>query len=457
MKLGTKIQLYTTVMIAIVVILSNLLIYFSYKHYSLEAEMGQLENRGSNIITEMQQAQESGISGETVLQYFSLSDGYVTMLNSQGDHLVRIATEESYLELNQPYSTSQYTDEVTYNEEHFVMVSMPVIWENGEVHSLQIYENVYFLYETYNILKWILVISSIILIVLVFILNQLITNLIISPIKRLVRRMNDTENVRRYKTIPVNKSDAAELKMLTDSYNDMMLMLKAHDDNQQAFIMNASHELKTPLTVISSYAKMLERFGKTREDLLDEGITAISEETTRMKYLTEQFLSFTKVTHSDTSADKEHIPVVQLVKSVAARLEKVFKRNVSVISDDTNPHVYVYPDALEQLLRIFLDNAYKYSEKDIDVTIKKDTGKITIAIQDYGIGIPNDELDDIFTRFYRVDKARTRKSGGSGLGLSIAKQLAENNDIDIEVKSVIKEGTTFTLIFKEEVRDGEAE
>src|SRR5699024_11843386 len=143
-------------------------------------------------------------------------------------------------------------------------------------------------------------------IVLVFILNQLITNLIISPIKRLVRRMNDTENVRRYKTIPVNKSDAAELKMLTDSYNDMMLMLKAHDDNQQAFIMNASHELKTPLTVISSYAKMLERFGKTREDLLDEGITAISEETTRMKYLTEQFLSFTKVTHSDTSADKEH-------------------------------------------------------------------------------------------------------------------------------------------------------
>ena len=78
---------------------------------------------------------------------------------------------------------------------------------------------------------------------------------------------------------------------------------------------------------------------------------------------------------------------------------KVFKRNISVISDDTNPHVYVYPDALEQLLRIFLDNAYKYSEKDIDVTIKKDTGKITIAIQDYGIGIPNDELDDILRGF----------------------------------------------------------
>ena len=456
MKLGTKIQLYTTVMIAIVVILTNLLIYFSYKHYSLEAEMGQLENRGNNIITEIQTAQASGISGETVLQYFSLSDGYITMLNEQGEQIVRIATEESYLELSQPYSTSQYADTLSYNNEHFVMISMPVIWENGEVHSLQIYENVYFLYDTYNILKWILIISSVILLVLVFILNQVITNLITNPIKQLVRRMNDTENVRRYKTIPVNKSDTLELKMLTDSYNDMMLTLKAHDDNQQAFIMNASHELKTPLTVISSYARMLERFGKTREDLLDEGITAISEETTRMKYLTEQFLSFTKVTHSDTDQDKEYIPAVQLIESVASRLEKVFERNINIASGGTDPYVYVYPPAFEQLLRIFLDNAYKYSTKNIDVNIEENGESVIIAVRDYGIGIPENELDDIFTRFYRVDKARTRKSGGSGLGLSIAKQLAVNNDIKISVESVINKGTTFKLTMKKEAEDGEA-
>lgn len=457
MKLGTKIQLYTTVMVAVVVILSNLLIYFSYKHYSLEAEKSQLENRGNNIIAEIQQAQNNGVSGETVLQYFSLSDGYITMLSENDHNIVRIATDESYLDLSQPYSTSKYTEEVSFNDEEFVMVSLPVIWENGAIHSLQIYENVYFLYETFNLLKWILTFSSIILIAIVFILNQVITRLITSPIARLVRRMNDSENVRRYTTIPVNNSDAEELKMLTNSYNDMMLMLKAHDDNQQAFISNASHELKTPLTVISSYAKMLERFGRTREDLLDEGITAISEETTRMKYLTEQFLSFTKVTHNDTESEREYVPAVKLVNKVTTRLEKVFKRKINVSANHTSPYVYVYPDALEQMLRIFLDNAYKYSDKDIDVNIGTNNGKVSIAIRDYGIGIPNDELDDIFTRFYRVDKARTRKTGGSGLGLSIAKQLAENNDIDISVKSIINEGTTFTLTIKEEARDGEAE
>lgn len=98
MKLGTKIQLYTTLMIAIVVILINLLIYFSYKHYSLEAEMGQLENRGNNIISEVQNARESNISGETVLQYFSLSDGYIALQDEAGDYIVRIATDQSYVE-----------------------------------------------------------------------------------------------------------------------------------------------------------------------------------------------------------------------------------------------------------------------------------------------------------------------------------------------------------------------
>ena len=457
MKLGTKIQLYTTVMIAIVVVLTNSLIYFAYKHYSLEAEMGQLENRGNNIITEIQEAENSGISGETVLQYFSLLDGYITMVNEQEERIVRIATEESYLELSRPYSTSKYTDTVSFKDENFVMVSMPVIWNTGEIHSLQIYENVYFLYDTYNILKWILIISTVILLTLVFILNQVITNLITGPIKQLVRRMNDKNNVRRYKTIPVNKSDTIELKMLTDSYNDMMLTLKTHDDNQQAFIMNASHELKTPLTVISSYARMIERFGKTREDLLDEGITAISEETTRMKYLTEQFLSFTKITHSDTNEGKEHIPAVKLIESVASRLEKVFKRNINIDSGGANPYVYVHPPAFEQLLRIFLDNAYKYSSDDIDISIDETDRTVIISVTDYGIGIPEEDLSEIFTRFYRVDKARTRKTGGSGLGLSIAKQLAENNDIDISVESTVNERTTFTLTMKKEADNGEAE
>ena len=95
-------------MVAVVVILSNLLIYFSYKHYSLEAEKSQLENRGNNIIAEIQQAQNNGVSGETVLQYFSLSDGYITMLSENDHNIVRIATDESYLQYIAIYRRSVF-------------------------------------------------------------------------------------------------------------------------------------------------------------------------------------------------------------------------------------------------------------------------------------------------------------------------------------------------------------
>jgi two-component system sensor histidine kinase ArlS len=450
MKLGTKIQLYTTVMIAVVVILTNLFIYFSYKHFSLDVEMDQLENRGTSIIEEVQQAEDDGINGETVLQYYLLSDGYIRMIDDNNNALVRISTEPDYLELDVPYSTSQYTDEMTHEDAHFIMASLPVIWENGEVYSIQIYENIDFLYSTYNILKWILITSTLILIMIVFILNQLITNLITRPIKTLIARMNDTESVRKYQKIAVNKSDTKELKLLTQSYNDMMTLLKNHDENQKAFIMNASHELKTPLTVISSYARMLERFGKTREDLLDEGITAISEETARMKYLTEQFLSITKVTDNDLTENKEYVPVVQMVQDVADRLKKVFGRQIRVASSGESPYIYIYPPAFEQLLRIFLDNAYKYSKEDIDVDISTSENKVIVTITDYGIGIPEEDIEHIFTRFYRVDKARSRASGGSGLGLSIANEIAEKNHINITVDSQINVGTSFKLMMEKE-------
>lgn len=412
--------------------------------------MDQLENRGTSIIEEVQQARENDISGETVLQYFLLSDGYIKMIDENNNAIVRISTEPGYLELEVPYSTSQYTDEITQNDAHFIMVSLPVIWEDGDVYSIQIYENVDFLYSTYNILKWILISSTLILLIIVFILNRFITNLIIGPIKTLIARMNDTESVKKYKTINANKSDTEEIKRLTHSYNDMMFTLKAHDENQKAFITNASHELKTPLTVISSYARMLERFGKTREDLLDEGITAISEETARMKYLTEQFLSITKITDSDISQEMEYVPVIQMITDVTNRLEKVFSRHVNVTSSKNSLYIYVYPPAFEQLLRIFLDNAYKYSQDDIDVNVSSSKDKVIVAITDYGMGIPKEDIDNIFTRFYRVDKARSRANGGSGLGLSIAKEIADKNNVDITVDSKLNVGTTFKLIMKKE-------
>ncbi|WP_411843168.1 sensor histidine kinase [Salinicoccus sp. HZC-1] len=448
MKLGTKIQLYTTVMTVIVVILINLFVYFSYKNFSLNAEMGQLENRGVNIMQELQNANDNNVNSEVVLQAFLLSDGYMRVVDEEDKPVVRIATETEYADLSEPYRTSQYKTAVSHNGMEFVMVSIPVIWDNGQVYNLQIYENVQFLYETFEVLKWILVISTLIILIVIFLLNRVITNIILKPINKLIDKMKKTDDTSKYTMIEINEKDTRELTELSEAFNEMMIDLKTHDENQQAFIMNASHELKTPITVIDSYSQMLKRFGKTREDVLDESIIAISDEAKRMKYLTEQLLSFAKVNREDETFSLEPVRVVKLIKSVAERLETVYNREIEVAFDNADVLGLVDVDTFDQLIKIFLDNAYKYSADKISVNIMELENNVEVTIKDRGIGIPKEDIDHIFTRFYRVDKARARKTGGSGLGLSIAEELANLNDIKINVTSRVNAGTTFKLSIK---------
>lgn len=260
--------------------------------------------------------------------------------------------------------------------------------------------------------------------------------------------MKETENTSGYTMLEVNNNDTKELKDLSQSFNEMMLDLKENDEQQQAFIMNASHELKTPITVIDSYSQMLKRFGKTREDILDESIYAISDEAKRMKYLTEQLLSFSKAAQASENYHPEKLNIVRMISDIKNRLEPVYNRNIDVHYESDFMFVTADADSLDQLLKIFLDNAYKYSSDDISIDITKNNGDIKVDIIDKGIGIPEEDIDKIFNRFYRVDKARARKSGGSGLGLSIAEELAKLNNVLLSVESTFNEGTTFTLKFE---------
>lgn len=456
MKLGTKIQLYITVMSALVVILINTFVYFSYKNFTLDAEMSQLEGRGINIMQELRNAVGSDANTRAVLQSHLLSDGFITLLNETGDQELRITTSASYPEDFEEYNTGQYRDVVTYNDIHFVMVSLPIIWEDGEVYNLQIYENIEFLYDTFNILQWILLISTLIILIVIYFLNRIITNIILKPINKLIEKIKETENTSAYTMLEVNINDTKELKDLSESFNEMMLDLKENDEQQQAFIMNASHELKTPITVIDSYSQMLKRFGKTREDILDESIFTISDEAKRMKYLTEQLLSFSKAAQAKENFRPEKLNLVDMISGIKNRLEPVYGRNIDVHHEADFMFVTADADSLDQLLKIFLDNAYKYSSDDININITKNKEFTEVDIIDRGIGIPAEDLGKIFNRFYRVDKARARKTGGSGLGLSIADELAKMNDILVSVESTVDEGTTFTLKF-EHVREEQDE
>ncbi len=394
---------------------------------------------------EFQNTSDSDVNTEAVLQSYLLSDGYITVVNPKNKNIVQISTDIKYKNLAESYKNRQYKKVVDKNGNHFAMVSLPIILKNGEVNNLQIFENIDFKYETFSILKWILIVSTFIILIVIFLLNRIITQIILKPINELIEQMNKTRETKHYSKININNNDMKELKELSNTFNEMMLNLKDHDEKQQAFILNASHELKTPITVMTSYSEMLKRFGKTRPDLLDEGIDTINEEAKRLKYLTEQMLDLAKIERTFHDIVFSNVDIVSQVSNLTKKLSQVYKRKINVHTNENVLIGKINKESFNQLITIFLDNAYKYSQSEIEQFLISKNKYIEIKIKDYGPGIPEEDIDKIFTRFYRIDKARSRQSGGSGLGLSIAKELASKNQIDIQVNSKLGIGSEFIL------------
>lgn len=145
------------------------------------------------------------------------------------------------------------------------------------------------------------------------------------------------------------------------------------------------------------------------------------------------------------------INVQELINEIIEET-KIIETNRNIYSSN-NEECYIYADMsnVKELIRIFIDNAIKYTEENGEINIfsQKDNGKIYINIQDNVIGIAEEEQENIFDRFYRIDKSRNKETGGVGLGLAIAKSIANMNDVEIKLESKQGKGSTFTFIFAE--------
>lgn len=452
MRLGTRIQLYITVMTVILIICVNIFVYIIFKHFSIASELNQLETRSINIIEEIKES-DNRTNEEIMNNGYILSDGYISVVNKKNKAIVNFTTDVDYNNIQQPFQSKQYKKTVAYKGHHFAMISLPIIWENGDVVNLQLYENVDFKYESFQILKWILIGSVILLLLVIFYLNRVITNIITQPILTLSKHIKETQETKDYQPVEVQQNNSYELRELSTSFNDMMNKLQEHDEQQQAFIMNASHELKTPITVINSYSQMLQRFGKKDTQTLDESIHAINDEAKKMKYLTEQLLYYAQITKNKKENSLEYENIVDLIEEITHRLKHVYDRQIKVEVSCETTEAWLDIALFQQLINIFLDNAYKYGKSLIVVKISDNKHSFKIEIIDDGIGIPETDLPHIFTRFYRVDKARSRSTGGSGLGLSIAQEIASQQNIKIDVISEVNIGSTFILTVPKGVKN----
>ncbi len=198
---------------------------------------------------------------------------------------------------------------------------------------------------------------------------------------------------------------------------------------------------------------MIKRWGKDDPEVLNRSIQLSLNETNRLIQMVSELLILTRANHSAAIAEyaPENIRVKQVIGEIIENFKFVnpeFRMLTRLeISDDCV--LPVQKNHFQQMMIIILDNAMKYTrdQKEIRVSAAMETGTLAISVMDYGMGIPEDELYLVTNRFYRVDKARSRKHGGNGLGLAIAKRLMEGYAGELQIDSVYGEWTKVTLRF----------
>lgn len=257
----------------------------------------------------------------------------------------------------------------------------------------------------------------------------------------------DRINVDKLDTrIPVDSAQS-EIKNLALAINGMLDRINESYRAQVRFVSDASHELRTPISVIQGYANLLDRWGKNDEKVLLESIAAIKDEAANMKDLVEELLFLARGDNDTIRLSFERFDLSELADAVVKETRMI--DGAHTFEARLQP-VFVFADEalLKQALRILVDNAIKYTPAGghirIGVQQKEESARLTV--QDDGIGIPAEAVPKIFDRFYRADESRARATGGAGLGLSIAQWITERHGGHMEVLSRVDLGTRMILV-----------
>lgn len=255
-----------------------------------------------------------------------------------------------------------------------------------------------------------------------------------------------------------------ELQSLEIAINNLLDRMRENHIQQERFVSDASHELRTPIAVIQGYVNMLDRWGKDDEQVLRESIEALKNESEHMKELVEQLLFLARGDSGRNTLHFENCDLAEMVRDVmeeSAMIDEKHEYRFIGPADGSSVQVSCDPGMLKQSMRIFVQNAAKYSETGNTITLKAGlapaagdaaagkqasaAGRPFYSVQDEGVGMESSEVVHVFERFYRSDSARNSAEGGTGLGLSIAKWIVDAHGGHIEILTRPEFGTRITV------------
>ncbi len=446
-KLSSQISLTYALILFVTLIVTNVGttagVYYVFHHQAERALDISIE-RTTQKVRELNAIDENFYRLGTVMPsvVFRVVDESGKVITDTNPYIPNTEKFLKYVRNDPPFWASNEYKLVETPHSFFYYKDLP-LEVGGKIFHFQFFKTITFEKDFIRYLLWTIFFVDVIGLGLAMAAGYLLSRRILKPLKHVTETAREISAGNLDKRLDVEKS-GDEVSKLSKSFNKMLDRLEESFTRQQRFIADASHELRTPITVIRGYAEMLELYGAEDKELLEESAASIKNSAQNMQYLVESMLFLARADQETQPLNKSPVEIRELINSVVKRFKNPRVKFICEKEFETSGD----PELLKKLFAIFLDNALKYSNDEVKIEMAVENQTATVKFIDKGIGISFEDRQKIFDRFFRVDKSRTKfddEKISAGLGLSIAKWIADKHEIKISVDSELDKGTTFEL------------
>ena len=455
-SISTKLTLIYAAILCCILMLTSLLtavgIYFSLYH---QAEV-ELEISIEHVLDELQRG--APVFDPGFMRTEPLLPGVVLRVTDENGkvifdtmpHYPSLQDVQANIETDPPFWANKSMEVVRLHNFHLYYEMVEIV-RDGHSYHLHFLRTITAESHFLAMLRDSLLLTNLLGVVIALLAGYFVSRRILRPIRTLTqtaRKLEVTDLSQRIEVRPTHD----ELSELANTFNHMLDRIQAGFDQQRRFVSDASHELRTPVTVIRGYSDMLSRWGRQDAEVLDEGIAAIRSEAEDMQALIEKLLFLARADQQRQVLHKEPLMMSELVADVVKKAQMVDQKHEICLQDNEEAEILADAVVMRQMLRIFIENSRKYTPEGgrIIVSSVRDQGKLRVVVADNGIGIAPENQKKVFDRFFRVDSSRTKDGsrgvGGTGLGLSIAHWIAVQHDIELQIESELGKGTQMIML-----------
>lgn len=455
MKISLKLGLWFFVCILIIETTSMVYLHRHVIHSRAMQELNSLKERGNSHRDVLEISSDPSTLHHIALME-SKTDTEVVIKNANGKIIISSGPIDRSVKkiINKSISKVPINGLILQSDlqgEKYIATVSPFDAGNGNEGYVYMFKSTEQVQSMISQLNQHFFIASLLILILMLITIFFLSRALTKPLVVMQEATKKLSNGDFSVTLPNMSKD--EIGELAKSIQTLATDLNHLKQERNEFLASVSHELRTPLTYIKGYSDIGRRPSLDEKERI-QYFNIIHEESKHLSQLVKELFDLARLDQNAFTIEKEKVNITSYLQAIYDRVLPAFKeKQIQLkLNCETNAFFSIDPKRFDQVLLNLLDNALKYSNENTTTLIKayKKDKKIHIDIKDAGIGIPKEDLPYVFDRLYRVEKSRSRATGGFGLGLAIVKELVEAHEGTISVESKPGEGSCFKIILKEE-------